>query len=177
MRLWRLSGADFAERFDGGYGLHHDGRWNLSGHPVTYCATGPALCVLERLVHIEDALLMPGDAMLVCYDVPDDVAVQYRHCARNKCQMVGATVQTRRSPSAPTGFKAPPPACSPFNRLWFPSGTQAIATCWSTTGTETPTESRSCGPNHSSSIPGCSHSEADLATRRLLGGDERQSSQ
>ena len=79
MRLWRLSGADFAERFDGGYGLHHDGRSNLSGHPVTYCATGPALCVLEKLVHLDDALLLPDDTMLVCYDVPDDVAVQTLH--------------------------------------------------------------------------------------------------
>ena len=75
MRLWRLSGADFAERFDGGYGQAYDGRWNTRGHPVTYCSTGPALCVLEKLVHIDDALLLPDDTMLVCYDVPDDVTV------------------------------------------------------------------------------------------------------
>ena len=75
MRLWRLSGADYAVRFDGGYGYACDGRWNSRGNPVTYCSTGPALCVLEKLVHIEDANLLPDDTMLVRYDVPDEVAV------------------------------------------------------------------------------------------------------
>ena len=32
-------------------GSAHDGRWNTSGFAITYCATGPALCVLEKLVH------------------------------------------------------------------------------------------------------------------------------
>ena len=73
MHLWRLSGAEFAERFDGGYGYACDGRWNSRGNPVTYCSTGTALCVLEKLVHIEDASLLPDDTMLVRYDVPDDV--------------------------------------------------------------------------------------------------------
>ena len=76
MRLWRLSGADYAERFDGGFGRSHEGRWNTPGHPVTYCSTGPALCVLEKLVHIDDPLLLPDDTMLVCYQVPDDVAIE-----------------------------------------------------------------------------------------------------
>ena len=34
MQLWRLSGAAFADRFDGGYGLEHAGRWNERGRPV-----------------------------------------------------------------------------------------------------------------------------------------------
>ena len=76
MQLWRLSGAAFAERFDGGYGLEHAGRWNEPGRPVTYCATGPALCVLEKLVHVEDAGLLPDDTMLVRYYVPDDLHVE-----------------------------------------------------------------------------------------------------
>ncbi len=76
MRVWRLSGADYAERFDGGFGLEHDGRWNDRGRPVTYCSTGPALCALEKLVHIEDADLLPDDTMLVCYHVPDDVQIE-----------------------------------------------------------------------------------------------------
>ena len=76
MRMWRLSGADYAERFDGGFGLFHDGRWNTRGRPITYCATGPALCVLEKLAHIEDALLLPDDTVLVRYDVPDDLRVE-----------------------------------------------------------------------------------------------------
>ena len=76
MQMWRLSGADFAERFDGGFGLGHDGRWNTSGRPMTYCATGPALCVLEKLVHIEDARLLPDDTVLVCYEVPGGVRIE-----------------------------------------------------------------------------------------------------
>ena len=40
---WRLSGAMFANRFDGGYRIKHVVRWNEPGPLVTYCATGPAL--------------------------------------------------------------------------------------------------------------------------------------
>ena len=76
MRLWRLSGAAYANRFDGGFGRSHEGRWNSPGHPATYCSTGPAVCVLEKLVHIEDPLLLPDDTMLVCYEVPDDVVIE-----------------------------------------------------------------------------------------------------
>ena len=76
MWIWRLSGAEFAERFDGGFGLSHDGRWNERGRPITYCSTGPALCVLEKLVHIEDASLIPDDTVLVRYEVPDDLRVE-----------------------------------------------------------------------------------------------------
>jgi RES domain-containing protein len=74
MRMWRLSSARYARRFDGGYGLSNDGRWNRRGQAVTYCATVPSLCLLEKLVHIEDATLLPNDLMLVEYRVPDDAA-------------------------------------------------------------------------------------------------------
>jgi len=74
MILWRLSGAMHARAFDGGYGLLFDGRWNSAGHAVTYAATSPSLCVLEKLVHIEDPALMPAFIM-VRYDVPDDLNV------------------------------------------------------------------------------------------------------
>ena len=76
MKLWRLSGAAFAHRFDGGYGLEHAGRWNERGQLVTYCATGPALCVLEKLVHVEDTDLLPDDMMLIRYDVPADLRME-----------------------------------------------------------------------------------------------------
>ena len=52
MLLWRLSGAQHAK--DGGYGLLFDGRQKTVGHAVTYGSTSPSLCVLEKLVHIED---------------------------------------------------------------------------------------------------------------------------
>jgi len=72
MLHWRLSGTRHAAAFDGGYGLRYDGRWNVAGHPITYCATSPALCVLEKLVHIEDPALMP-DLVMVTYEAPDAV--------------------------------------------------------------------------------------------------------
>jgi len=77
MLLWRLSGARHARAFDGGYGLLFDGRWNTIGHPVTYCGTSPALCVLEKLVHVEDPTLLP-ELTMIRYDVPDDLAVERR---------------------------------------------------------------------------------------------------
>ncbi len=76
MRLWRLAGAEHAARLDGGYGLAHDGRWNSRGRPVTYCGTGPALCLLEKLVHIGDMSLAPDDTVLVRYEVADEVAIE-----------------------------------------------------------------------------------------------------
>ena len=76
MRLWRLSTSQYADRFDGGYGHDHEGRWNERGCSVTYCATGPALCVLEKLVHVDSFGLLPDDTMLIRYDVPDDLPVE-----------------------------------------------------------------------------------------------------
>jgi len=75
MLLWRLSVVQHAQTFDGGYGLLFDGRWNTVGRPVTYCSTSPALCVLEKLVHIEDPKLLPALTM-VRYDAPDDLAFE-----------------------------------------------------------------------------------------------------
>ena len=75
MLLWRLSGKQYARALDGGYGLHFDGRWNTVGHAVTYCATSPALCVLEKLVHVEDPTLLP-ELVMVTYEIPDTVKIE-----------------------------------------------------------------------------------------------------
>jgi RES domain-containing protein len=72
MVLWRLSGIRHANAFDGGYGLLLDGRWNTVGHAVTYCATSPSLCVLEKLVHVEDPALLPA-LVMVAYEGPDTI--------------------------------------------------------------------------------------------------------
>jgi RES domain-containing protein len=72
MWLWRLSGKQHASAFDGGYGVLFDGRWNVAGNAVTYCATSPALCVLEKLVHIEDPQLLP-ELVMVAYEAPDSL--------------------------------------------------------------------------------------------------------
>jgi RES domain-containing protein len=74
MRLWRLSGVPYAHVFDGGYGLSYDGRWNTMGRPVTYCSSSPALCLLEKLVHIEDPTLLP-ELALVAYELPDGLGI------------------------------------------------------------------------------------------------------
>ena len=76
MRFWRLSTAAYAQAFDGGYGLLHDGRWNAIGDPVTYCATVPSLCVLEKLVHIESIDDLPDDLRMVEYEAPDELDVE-----------------------------------------------------------------------------------------------------
>lgn len=78
MLVWRLSGREHADMFDGGYGLLFDGRWNTLGHAVTYCSTSPSLCVLEKLVHIEDPALLP-DLIMVTYEAPDAL----------RCEIVG----------------------------------------------------------------------------------------
>jgi RES domain-containing protein len=80
MRLWRLSTLQFAEALDGGYGLRFDGRWNTVGRPVTYAATSPSLCVLEKLVHVEDPEFLPALAM-VTYKVPDEMPIERRTLA------------------------------------------------------------------------------------------------
>ena len=73
MRLWRLSSARRARDFSGGYGLLNSGRWNVPGHPVTYCSTVPSLAALEKRVHVTDPSLLPPQA-LVEYDAPDDIS-------------------------------------------------------------------------------------------------------
>ena len=77
MLLWRLSGLGYARATDGGYGLLFDGRWNTAGHAVTYAATSPSLCVLEKLVHVEDPALLPALAM-VTYEIPDDMPASHK---------------------------------------------------------------------------------------------------
>ncbi len=72
MRLWRLSDRRFARRFDGGYGLAFDGRWNTRGRPVTYCATVPSLCALEKRVHVTAPELLAAQTMIE-FEVADDL--------------------------------------------------------------------------------------------------------
>lgn len=75
MQLWRLSGHQHAAALDGGYGLLFEGRWNTIGRPVTYSATSPSLCVLEKLVHVEDPDLLPR-LVMVRYRLPDGAPVE-----------------------------------------------------------------------------------------------------
>ena len=74
MRLWRISNhADLA----GAGGMRAGGRWHSAGHPIVYCGTSPAACLLEALVHVSvrgpDDL--PVHYQLLAFDLPDDVAL------------------------------------------------------------------------------------------------------
>ena len=71
MRAWRLSLERYASRLEGGFGLAQAGRWNSLGKRVTYAATTPSLCVLEKLVHLDLAVALPEDLVLVEIEVPD----------------------------------------------------------------------------------------------------------
>ena len=35
------------------------------------------LCLLEELVHVEDTGLLPDGTMLVCYDAPEDLGIEF----------------------------------------------------------------------------------------------------
>ena len=72
MQAWRLSISRYADRLDGGFGLVQAGRWNSIGRRVTYAATAPSLCVLEKLVHLDLAAAMPDDLVMIEIELPDD---------------------------------------------------------------------------------------------------------
>ena len=76
MWIWRISTAKFADRFDGGFGLYQSGRWNDKGRRITYCATGPALCALDKLAQSQEFGLFPDNTRLVRYSVPDDIKIE-----------------------------------------------------------------------------------------------------
>ena len=75
MRLWRLSSTPYAGSFDGGYGLFFEGRWNSVGRAVTYCGSSPSLCILEKLVHVEDPALLPPLTM-IAYEAPVELGLE-----------------------------------------------------------------------------------------------------
>src|SRR5258708_39409735 len=97
MLLWRLSGLQHAEAFDGGYGLLYDGRWNTVGHAVTYCATSPSLCVLEKLVHVQDPALLPE--LVLCDTTYLTVSAATRSPSRT-CPTVGGATKAGHSSEA-----------------------------------------------------------------------------
>ncbi len=42
---------------------------------MTYCATSPSLCVLEKLVHVQDSDLLPA-LVMVRYESPDCLGIE-----------------------------------------------------------------------------------------------------
>lgn len=63
MKLWRLYRQAFGPGIDGAGGLYRPGRWHSQGRPVTYFGATAAIVVLEKLAHLDPALL-ESDLML-----------------------------------------------------------------------------------------------------------------
>ncbi len=109
MLLWRLSSERRARDFDGGYGIHNDGRWNTTAHPVTYCSTVPSLAALEKRVHVTDPALLPPQVM-VAYETPDDLP---RH--------------TISIADLPSGWIAQQSHTQSLGDAWLETGAEALA--------------------------------------------------
>lgn len=93
-RVTRLSRQiycpDLPTAIAGAGGLYCDGRWHRKGQPVVYAASSRALCVLERMVHLDAgiydasldlvflALSLPGEATRLALDPAtlDDLAAR-----------------------------------------------------------------------------------------------------
>ncbi len=71
MRAWRISNhIDLSGRG----GELANGRWNVAGTPVVYCADHPSTTLLEMLVRV-DRSDMPSSFRLLAIDLPDSSPV------------------------------------------------------------------------------------------------------
>jgi len=67
MELWRLYRELHGPGLDGIGGLHAGGRWHEIGSRVVYFGAGAAIVVLEKLAHIDPAIL-PADLVLARFE-------------------------------------------------------------------------------------------------------------
>ena len=67
MELWRLYRAAHGPGLDGTGGLYTAGRWHQLGSRVVYFGASPSIVTLERLAHVDPALL-PDDLILARYE-------------------------------------------------------------------------------------------------------------
>lgn len=73
MQLWRLYREAHGPGLDGIGGLHAAGRWHELGRRVVYFGATAAIVVLEKLAHIDPAVL-PADLVLARFE--GDVSVE-----------------------------------------------------------------------------------------------------
>ena len=66
MELWRLYRKAHGPGLDGTGGLYTAGRWHELGSRVVYFGASPSIVALERLAHVDPALL-PDDLILARY--------------------------------------------------------------------------------------------------------------
>lgn len=71
MKIYRLTGAEHADKLDGqGAALKRGGaRWNAPGVPMIYCAEHRSLAFCEVLAHFKEMALFPRNYVWVTYDV------------------------------------------------------------------------------------------------------------
>jgi RES domain-containing protein len=67
MQLWRLYRLAHGPGLDGIGGLHTSGRWHRQGTRAVYFGASPAIVVLEKLAHIDPAML-PSDLILARFE-------------------------------------------------------------------------------------------------------------
>jgi len=67
MQLWRLYREAHGPGLDGIGGLHAAGRWHEIGSRVVYFGAGAAIVVLEKLAHLDPAIL-PADLILARFE-------------------------------------------------------------------------------------------------------------
>lgn len=64
---WRIVKARFAENaFDGEGARRSGGRWNSAGTSVVYASSTASLAMLEMLVHLGSAAVLPGYVLIEC---------------------------------------------------------------------------------------------------------------
>jgi RES domain-containing protein len=112
MRLWRLIKSRYAaDAFSGEGARLHGGRWNSPGTRVAYASSDAALAVLEVLVHLETASVLPSYS-LVMATLPD------------------ALIEIAEESALPAGWRASPPdpAAQAFGDAWVRSA-RSVALC------------------------------------------------
>ena len=71
MQVWRLVKTKYVDSaFDGEGARRYGGRWSSPGTRVAYAAGNSALAVLEVLVHLGDATMLPAYSLIEA-SVPD----------------------------------------------------------------------------------------------------------
>lgn len=77
MVVYRLARARHeATLLSGIGGEYAAGRWHKKGERIIYTSESRSLCLLEKLVHIQDTFLLPDDLKLYSLKLPDSLKVQ-----------------------------------------------------------------------------------------------------
>ncbi len=76
MIAWRLARKRYGPALDGAGGRFAEGRWNSVGSLICYCASSPALAILEKRVHVPRFADLPSDLTLYKIDIPDNLPVR-----------------------------------------------------------------------------------------------------